>query len=433
MSIINKIILFSIISIGINAPLRALDTDSVGAKSEWDTADIVLMHTPGEELLLGVAYPEPALFDETFDMDQAALEHRGYINNLRESGISVYTVTDTLLKSDKNDLVDFAKKSVKLNLSRLKKSDRVEQKQCFEENLPRLSANVLVRLIMQRPTFKLLYTIKPSERNNFLPACKKYYIKAEYSVDPVMNLYFTRDQMITTARGVVLNRMKLPQRVVEVDIMEFVLKQLGITPLYRVQGKKSTLEGGDFIPAGERVYIGEGIRTNSAAIKELLDNDVFGGRDGGVKEVVVVKDRWNNQQEMHLDTHFNVIGDKLVVSVADRVDCRNDPKKCQYADIYQWQGDWRLARSNVDFNDYLTNTVGARIIPVSVEDQYKYGINFLTTKENHIIGVDGVSDSYKKTLEEAGVDAQWIDFTNMKLGFGAAHCTTQVLVRKPLH
>ena len=421
------------ISMGNINPSWAVESEGTGAYAEWESAETILMHTPGEELFMGVAYPEPALFDETFDMDQAAVEHKGYIDALKEHGITVYTVTEALLKSDKKDLVDFARKSVKLNASRLKKADRIEQQQCFEENLPKLSPRVLVRLIMQRPTFKLMYATKPGERNHFLPPCKKYYIKADYDFDSVMNLYFTRDQMITTAKGVVLNRMSLPQRAVEVDIMEFVLKQLGITPIYRVQGKKSTLEGGDFISAGERVYIGEGLRTNNAAIKELLDNDVFGGRDYGVKEVLVVKDRWNNQQEMHLDTHFNVINEKLVVSVADRVDCRKDTSKCQLADVYQWQGEWRLSRSNVDFNDYLTNTVGARIIPVSVEDQYKYGINFLTIKDNNIIGVDGVSDLYKKTLEQAGVDAQWIDFTNMKLGFGAAHCTTQVLVRKPLH
>ena len=430
MKLLNRVVLTAWIAFCASAPSQALEPVRAGAYAEWGSADTVLMHTPGEELFMGVAYPEPALFDESFDMDKAAEEHRNYIAYLIDQGLTVYTVTEALLKSDKNALVDFAKKSVKLNLSRLKKVDRVEQQQCFEENLPKLTSKVLVRLIMQRPTYRLAYAMKPSERNYFLPACKKYYIKADYSVDPVMNLYFTRDQMITTARGVVLNRMKLPQRAVEVDIMEFVLKELGITPIYRVAGKNSNLEGGDFIPAGKRVYIGEGIRTNAAAIKELLDNDVFGGRDQGVKEVVVVKDRWNNQQEMHLDTHFNVISDKLVVSVADRVDCRKDLKKCQFADIYQWQGAWRLTRSNVDFNNYLTNTVGAKIIPVSVEDQYKYGINFLTIKENHIVGVDGVSNDYKEALRQAGVDAQWIDFTNMKLGFGAAHCTTQVLSRE---
>lgn len=412
-------------------PSQAETINAIGAYSEWENAETILMHTPGEELFLGVTYPEPALFDDTFDMDQAAVEHRNYIAKLKAQGIDVHTVIEVLLSSEKTALVELARKAINLNVSRLKKADRLEQKQCFDENIPRLSPNILTRIIMQRPTFKLSYDTKPGERNYSLPACKKYYIKADYIVNPVMNLYFTRDQMITTARGVVLNRMKLPQRAIEVDIMEFVLKQLGITPIYRVQGQNSTLEGGDFIPAGERAYIGQGVRTNSAAIKELLDNDVFGGRDKGVKEVVVVKDQWNNQQEMHLDTHFNVISERLVVSVADRVNCQQDPKKCQYADIYQWQDGWRLTRANVDFNDYLRNTVGARIIPVSVEDQHKYGINFLTTMNNHIIGVDGVSDEYKTVLRKAGVDAQWIDFTNMKLGYGAAHCTTQVLSRRP--
>ena len=91
----------------------AVDLERIGTFSEWESAETILMHTPGEELLLGVSYPEPALFDDTFDMDQAAVEHRGYISALREKGITVYTVTEALLNSEKTALVDFARKSVK--------------------------------------------------------------------------------------------------------------------------------------------------------------------------------------------------------------------------------------------------------------------------------------------------------------------------------
>ena len=230
----------------------------------------------------------------------------------------------------------------------------------------------------------------------------------------------------------VLGKMKLPQRAVETDIMAFVLRQLGITPVYQVQGNNATLEGGDFLPAGQRVFIGQGLRTSEAAIKQLLDNDVFGGADHDVKEVVIVKDHWNNQQEMHLDTHFNLINENLAVSVADRVDCTADPNKCLTADVYQWQGGWHLVNSDMDFNAYLSNVAHIKVIPVSVDDQAKYGINFLTTSRNQITGVDGVSQAYKDALQREGVTARWLDFTNLKLGFGAAHCTTQVLVRQGL-
>ena len=174
-----------------------------GAFSEWENAKTILMHTPGEEIFLGVAYPEPALYDVTFDMDKAASEHRAYIESLKEQGISVLTVTDVLSNSNRQDLIDLARKSSSVRYSRLNTADENEQRQCFEKNLSSLPTSTLVRIITQRPTFRLSYAVKPSARNHQLPECKKYYIKADYGTDPVMNLYFTRDQMITTARGVV--------------------------------------------------------------------------------------------------------------------------------------------------------------------------------------------------------------------------------------
>jgi arginine deiminase len=69
------------------------------------------------------------------------------------------------------------------------------------------------------------------------------------------------------------------------------------------------------------------------------------------------------------------------------------------------------------------------LVPISNEDQRRYGINFLTVRTNRILGVDGVSSAYKKRLRSKGVKATWMDFQNLTGGFGVAHCTTQVLRR----
>jgi arginine deiminase len=37
---------------------------------------------------------------------------------------------------------------------------------------------------------------------------------------------------------------------------------------------------------------------------------------------------------------------------------------------------------------------------------------------------------YKQRLRNHGVDATWMDFGALTSGYGAAHCTTQVLVRE---
>jgi len=181
-------------------------------------------------------------------------------------------------------------------------------------------------------------------------------------------------------------------------------------------------------PAGERVFIGQGLRTNAVAIREMLENDVF-----GVREVVVVKDAWRKQQQMHLDTYFNIIDKDLAVLESGRNLPACKPsihKKCLLADVWtrQANGRYALTRKEVNFVK-LIGEYKIQLIPVSEEDQRAYGINFLTLGPRRIVGVDGVSPKLKRDLVDAKVTAQWIDFSNLKLGYGAAHCTTQVLRR----
>jgi arginine deiminase len=95
-------------------------------------------------------------------------------------------------------------------------------------------------------------------------------------------------------------------------------------------------------------------------------------------------------------------------------------------------GRYTLVARDVDFQDYLTRQLGMTLIPVSVDDQLRYGVNFLTVSANQIIAVDGVSQAYKDQLKRAGVDTTWIDFRHMTGGYGAAHCVTQVLRRDPV-
>jgi arginine deiminase len=292
--------------------------------------------------------------------------------------------------------------------------EQEKQEKYLTEAIYKLSPKALVKVILQQPTVHLRKT-----------AINTGY-EASYEMKPVTNLYFLRDQMITTPRGVVLSKMNSSQRAVETKIVKFVLAKLGIKPLYEVEGN-GRLEGGDFFPAGDTVFIGCGVRTNQEAVDQLLKNRVFDS-----KRVVVVNEKWHNQVQMHLDTCFNVIDKHLAVLVEDRYDCKNDTSNIMNltADVYELdQDNYKLVSDHIDFVDFLTNDMGMKVIPVPKPDQLKYGVNFLTVKGNNILAVDGVSQGYKDVLKDAGVNAEWINFSNMTGGYGAAHCVTQVLSR----
>jgi arginine deiminase len=409
-------------------PVSARPVPEVGCRAEWHRPKTVLMHTPGEELFAGVIHPAAALFEKAFSIEFAAKEHRTYIRRLRNHGATVYTVVDVLLKGtvdergaaipgpDLDALRNFAVEFLTIDASALPEDMRSEQPRYVEETLKQLHPRELVSLILRQPTVHLYST----QSNTGLGAT--------YGISPVMNLYFLRDQMITTAKGVVMAKMNSAQRAPETRIIKFVLSKLKIRPIYEVTGG-GRLEGGDYLPAGDVALLGQGLRTNAEGVRQLLENKVF-----GLPRVAIVKDKWKNQEQMHLDTYFNIIGPRLAVLVEERLSLPGKPAAAimrPQVDLYELKdGRYRCVRSNMDFQEFLEKDLGFKLIPVPRDDQLRYGINFLTIAPDRILAIDGVSEKYKRTLAELGVNATWMDFRNLTGGYGAAHCTTQVLHRE---
>lgn len=100
--------------------------------------------------------------------------------------------------------------------------------------------------------------------------------------------------------------------------MKFVYKKLGVNIEYEIQGD-GRLEGGDYIPTSSSAFIGCGMRTNYDAIHQLMSNDLMSG-----KIVVVIKDQLMIQEEMHIDTYFNVIAKYKVVLAQHRLRHKSD-------------------------------------------------------------------------------------------------------------
>jgi arginine deiminase len=233
---------------------------------------------------------------------------------------------------------------------------------------------------------------------------------------------------------VVIGHFNASQRDLETRILRFAYSKLGIVPVFEVHGE-ARLEGGDFIPAGDTALLGQGLRTNAEAVRQLLEAQVF-----GTKRVAVVKDPWKNQDQMHLDTYFNVIDENLAVIVEERIDQRDalgtiikpaNPAKKSFVDVYELTAKgYERIKADFSFQDFLEKDLGFKLIPVSNEDQLRYGINFLSIGKRKILAIDGLSREYKDRLTSEGVDATWMDFSNLTGGYGAAHCTTQVIRRE---
>lgn len=388
-------------------------------KAEYHKAKTILVHTPTKaELFMGILHPRAALFECPFDPQYAMKEHLSFVELLQSTGANVLNVKDVLLDGVDSDKEEEKKESLE-GLQKLASKylvylpDELDSNSYKSEIINSLSPDVLADIILTHPIISLTET----EKNTGL--------EASYSTQPLMNLYFLRDQSITTCKGVVMSNMNSLQRSDEVDIIEYVYHKLNVEILHKVSGS-GRLEGGDFIPAGDIDFIGNGLRTNEEGVKQLISHNVF-----CANKLIVVKDYWHNQDQMHLDTYFNIMAPKKAVLVSNRLNAEHGDKLRLLADIYTKKGEsYALEEANKDFVKLLKEDLGYKVVSVSVDDQLKYGVNFLTVESDQIIGIDGVSQEYKDSLSDIGVNATWIDFGNLTCGYGAAHCTTQVLTRE---
>ncbi len=382
-------------------------------QAEWSKAAVILMHTPGQELFNGVIHPSAGLFEDYFDVDKAAAEHRNYIKMLQKNGIKVYTVRQILEETGLDSLRALAGELLQYDATMLDENDMRAAERYKKEVIAKMSRADLIRCILLQPTV-VLY--KTGTNTGY---------EAQYVQNPLMNLYFTRDQSISTPRGHVICNMNSLQREPEADIISLCYAHLGLKPILRIQGE-GRLEGGDYLPAGTLSFIGCGMRTNDEGIRQMMDADAFGH-----DTVVVVRDHKFWQMQMHLDTYFNIIDKDLCTLTSSRLNAQKDDPEYVTCDLWvraPGTKKYTLLQKDRSFVEFLQDYF--EIIPIDSEDEMHYANNFLTIAPRHIMAVGGQSKALQQRFAIAGVKVEWIPLESLIDGYGAAHCMTQVIKRQ---
>lgn len=396
-----------------------------GQAAEYDKAVTILMHEPSEELFLGTLHPAAALFADYFNVDAAVAEHAAYRKELKRAGANVLTVREILLQGtidgdgnavegvELDKLRAFASQFLDYNTSFIPEEAEVQQAY-KNEVVGSMHPRDLVRLIMLQPEVILERT----ETNTGF--------RATYIERPIMNTFYMRDQMISTRNGVVIGRMNSVQRDTEILLVEFCLEKIGLSPIGRIEDDDAYLEGGDFLPFGRNAFIGCGMRTTQSAINQLMDNDWI-----GCDTLVVVKDRLWEQEQMHLDTYFNIIDYDLVTLSESRYFASPGSARYLAADIYVREDNtYRKVAEETSFVRYIEDELKVKVIPISRDDELTYACNYLTVAPRKIMAVAGQSGWLVETFAANEVEVTWVKLDNLIKGYGAAHCMTQVLGRK---
>ena len=275
--------------------------------SEIGKLNKVLLHRPGKELeKLTPNNFERLLFDDIPYLKVAQEEHDRFAEVLKENGVEVcYYQQET------------AKALADIEIRRNFVNEFVNMTKDFSESI----REAVVEFLMAKEPEDLVATCIAGVFSDEIKASAGSLfdiVKSEevFALDPMPNLYFTRDPGACVGNGINIHHMSTPARRRESLLLEYMTKYnrdfaVEDTPMWYEIGGKYSIEGGDvLVLSKEMVAIGFSQRTTLAGIEcfaeNLLKNSEF--------KKVLVFDIPKCRAFMHLDTVFTMVDyDKFTI------------------------------------------------------------------------------------------------------------------------
>lgn len=272
---------------------------AICVKSEIGKLRKVLIHRPGGELEhLTPEYLTTLLFDDIPYLKRAQIEHDSFAETLRSCGVEVVYLCDLVAQALDTDPA-VRRQFVKEFLSNADTRIVGHEKELF-------------KLLMDEPDTRtmVLRTMEGVMDDGFdfrktNPLLNLTRTKAGFILDPIPNLYFTRDPMASVGCGASLNHMFSVTRNRETIYMKYVFEH---HPDFQDKVKKYydpsvpySIEGGDIHNlSADTLAIGLSERTTAQAI-EVLARNIFADEESTIRNILAI-DIPNMRAFMHLDT-----------------------------------------------------------------------------------------------------------------------------------
>ena len=259
----------------------------------------VLLHRPGEELLnLTPNALDELLFDDIPDLEKAIEEHDNFAKIFKDEGIEVVYLEDLMAETlDQNESLreEFLEKYLK--------EANISDDLAFKES------KKLLESIKDSKEFILKTMSGITLKELGIKNDKVIYNQKYTAINPMPNLYFTRDPFSSIAEGVSINSMYSVTRSRETIYADYIFSHhkdyKGVKNFYG-RGKDYHIEGGDILNINENLLmIGISQRTELDAIRILAKN-ILEDQDNDINEIIGVNIP-NERAYMHLDTVFTQI------------------------------------------------------------------------------------------------------------------------------
>ena len=401
--------------------------------SEIGKLKTVMLHRPGKELEnLAPAILHRMLIDDIPYLKLAQEGHDAFAHVLRQQGIKVLYLEDLLAESLTDEKVRRAFLDQLLDESSIKKQDPLHQ--------------LLLNYLQELPTKEMVKTviagIRKSAIHNSTPSLADLAEDPDYPfyLDPMPNVYFTRDQQAAIGSGMTINRMTFRARRRESLFMETILKnhpdfKNATIPVWRDRYHHGRLEGGDELVLNNHVLaVGISQRTSATAITDLAHN-LFG--HSSYDTILAIKIPHNHAM-MHLDTVFTMINydqftvHPFILDKAGKIDIyvlqpddHNGVKITEKNDLVQ------VLKENLHLSELDLIPTGGGDPIAAPREQWNDGSNTLAIAPGEVVTYDRNYVS-NDLLRKHGIIVHEIRSSELSRGRGGPRCMSCPLIREDL-
>lgn len=401
----------------------------INVRSEINKLKKVLLHRPGRELLnLTPDSLQRLLFDDVPFLRVAQAEHDAFAKILRDNGVEVVYLEDLVaetLDTSHELKVQFLKQFIEEGGVKLE----VYKKALLDFFLSYKDTKEMV--------LKTMEGVNMSELNIPRHDLVSYLEDpTELILDPMPNLYFTRDPFASVQNGVILNRMYSVTRNRETIYAYYIFhyhpEYKGKVTMFYDRTNPFHIEGGDVLNINdETLAIGISQRTEAPAIDLVAKNILFDEKNSHIKTILAFRIA-ESRAFMHLDTVFTQIDyDKFSVHPAIL-------GPLQVFEITRDGNDVKVVPQEGKLEDILTRYVGRKVtlIPcgggdriAAEREQWNDGSNTLCIAPGTVVVYER-NDVTNKLLREHGINVIEMPSAELSRGRGGPRCMSMPLVRE---
>ena len=398
----------------------------IDVRSEIGPLKRVLLHRPGRELEnLMPEYIERLLFDDIPYLKIAREEHDAFCDLLLQNGAEVVYLTDLVAES----LTD---PDVRDQFLR----EYIAEAGIRGEKRTGMIMDYFKAMSTKNMVEKMMEGLRKSEirgygKKNLTDYLDDYY---PFVLDPIPNLYFTRDPFAAIGSGVSSHRMYSVTRGRETLFGKYIFQynpNYRDTPVYYDRTAGASVEGGDILVLSDKVVaIGISQRTQPWAIEQLAKKLLT--EDTGFEKVLAI-DIPKNRAFMHLDTVFTMVDyDKFTMhpNISDhlRVFVLEPGHGGHLTITEEHESLEDLLREHLHLDHVTLIKCGGGSVIDAAREQWNDGSNTFCIAPGKVIAY---SRNYvtNKVMEDAGIQVLTIPSSELSRGRGGPRCMTMPLVR----